>query len=175
VPQRQRARPLPPLRARRPRPVLLTPAPLTPAQLPAAHTGCSRLKQCKCSFGQCSGKSAGTDAKHPWRDGPERGCGFQHVAQHFLPWYFNRQHRCRSECCAVERQHRSNPSASTINEAANQKSSPSTSSVSSDQNATVADQSANGQKLPQTASPLPLLGLLGLGSLATGLISRRKK
>jgi hypothetical protein len=31
------------------------------------------------------------------------------------------------------------------------------------------------QKLPQTASPLPLLGLLGLGSLAAGLISRRRK
>jgi LPXTG-motif cell wall-anchored protein len=30
-------------------------------------------------------------------------------------------------------------------------------------------------KLPQTASPLPLLALLGLGSLAGGLISRRKK
>lgn len=33
----------------------------------------------------------------------------------------------------------------------------------------------SGQRLPQTASPLPLLGLLGLGSLVTGLISRRKK
>jgi hypothetical protein len=32
-----------------------------------------------------------------------------------------------------------------------------------------------GQKLPQTASPLPLLGLLGLGSLAAGLIGRRKQ
>jgi hypothetical protein len=31
-----------------------------------------------------------------------------------------------------------------------------------------------GQKLPQTASPLPLLGLLGLGSLVSGLIARRK-
>lgn len=30
-------------------------------------------------------------------------------------------------------------------------------------------------KLPQTASPLPLLGLLGLGSLVTGIVSRRKK
>ena len=28
--------------------------------------------------------------------------------------------------------------------------------------------------LPQTASPLPLLGLLGMGSLAAGVISRRK-
>jgi hypothetical protein len=30
-------------------------------------------------------------------------------------------------------------------------------------------------KLPQTASPLPLLGLLGLGSLVSGLVARRKK
>jgi LPXTG-motif cell wall-anchored protein len=29
--------------------------------------------------------------------------------------------------------------------------------------------------LPQTASPLPLLGLLGFGSMAAGLISRKKK
>jgi LPXTG-motif cell wall-anchored protein len=29
--------------------------------------------------------------------------------------------------------------------------------------------------LPQTASPLPLLGLLGLGSLGAGFLSRRKK
>jgi LPXTG-motif cell wall-anchored protein len=33
----------------------------------------------------------------------------------------------------------------------------------------------NNGKLPQTASPLPLLGLLGLGSLGLGLFSRRKK
>lgn len=30
-------------------------------------------------------------------------------------------------------------------------------------------------QLPQTASPLPLLGLLGLGSLVAGFVSRRKK
>jgi colicin import membrane protein len=35
-------------------------------------------------------------------------------------------------------------------------------------------QAANN-KLPQTASPLPLLGLLGLGSVVSGLIARRKK
>jgi LPXTG-motif cell wall-anchored protein len=29
--------------------------------------------------------------------------------------------------------------------------------------------------LPQTASPLPLLGLLGFGSLAAGLVTRRRK
>jgi hypothetical protein len=37
------------------------------------------------------------------------------------------------------------------------------------------DQTAGQKKLPQTASPLPLLGLLGLGSLVSGLIARRKK
>jgi hypothetical protein len=42
-----------------------------------------------------------------------------------------------------------------------------------DQNTSATDQNASA-KLPQTASPLPLLGLLGLGSLAAGLISRRK-
>jgi LPXTG-motif cell wall-anchored protein len=36
-----------------------------------------------------------------------------------------------------------------------------------------ADQGAG--QLPQTASPLPLLGLLGLGSLAVGFFARRKK
>jgi LPXTG-motif cell wall-anchored protein len=35
-------------------------------------------------------------------------------------------------------------------------------------------ETAAGQ-LPQTASPLPLLAVLGLGSLAAGLVSRRKK
>jgi LPXTG-motif cell wall-anchored protein len=29
--------------------------------------------------------------------------------------------------------------------------------------------------LPQTASPLPLLGLLGFGSLAAGIVTRRRK
>lgn len=33
---------------------------------------------------------------------------------------------------------------------------------------------AAGQKLPQTASNLPLIGLLGLASLASGLLARRK-
>jgi thiol:disulfide interchange protein len=53
-------------------------------------------------------------------------------------------------------------------------------STSADQNANqgvkhFSDMDQNSQKLPQTASPLPLLGLLGLGSLAGGLIARRKK
>ena len=34
---------------------------------------------------------------------------------------------------------------------------------------------ANGGNLPQTASPLPLLGLLGMGSLAAGVVTRKKK
>jgi LPXTG-motif cell wall-anchored protein len=34
---------------------------------------------------------------------------------------------------------------------------------------------ANAGNLPQTASPLPLLGLLGMGSLAAGVFTRKKK
>jgi LPXTG-motif cell wall-anchored protein len=48
----------------------------------------------------------------------------------------------------------------------------------SDQNAAAGNQTAQNQaagNLPQTASPLPLLGLLGLGSLAAGVVSRRKR
>jgi LPXTG-motif cell wall-anchored protein len=48
----------------------------------------------------------------------------------------------------------------------------STQTAASDQNAA---NSANAGNLPQTASPLPLLGLLGFGSLVTGYLSRRKK
>jgi len=48
------------------------------------------------------------------------------------------------------------------------------SDVASQNQATEGDQSA-GANLPQTASPLPLLGLLGLGSIGAGLLSRRKK
>ena len=73
-----------------------------------------------------------------------------------------------------------NPSSGTSTP--DQNASPSSSSSSSaDQNAAgtsaTSDQNApaNGKKLPQTASPLPLLGLLGVGSLAAGVISRRKK
>ena len=49
--------------------------------------------------------------------------------------------------------------------------------AAADQNGAAADQNgtnSNG-KLPQTASPLPLLGLLGMGSLGIGAISRRKR
>jgi|GraSoiStandDraft_41_1057321.scaffolds.fasta_scaffold121014_3 LPXTG-motif cell wall-anchored protein len=64
---------------------------------------------------------------------------------------------------------------------------PSTSSDQGTQGATTSDQSATGAastgaqdqgakagNLPQTASPLPLLGLLGMGSLAAGVLTRRK-
>ena len=52
--------------------------------------------------------------------------------------------------------------------------------VCSDSNAVVADQKTDVAtetqgELPQTASPLPLLGLLGFGSMAAGLLARRKK
>jgi LPXTG-motif cell wall-anchored protein len=54
-------------------------------------------------------------------------------------------------------------------------------STTTDQNATSGqtnsntNQSNSGQNLPQTASPLPLLGLLGFGSLAAGTFVRRRK
>jgi LPXTG-motif cell wall-anchored protein len=60
----------------------------------------------------------------------------------------------------------------------------STSTTTSDKTKTTSDQdpnnaaagtSANGGKLPQTATPLPLLALLGMGSLTSGLLARRKK
>jgi hypothetical protein len=59
-----------------------------------------------------------------------------------------------------------NPSQSST-QSAGQSSSPTASqSASAGQTST--------PKMPQTASPLPLLGLLGLGSLVSGLIARRK-
>jgi hypothetical protein len=78
----------------------------------------------------------------------------------------------------------SSTSSSDQNSTANQNT-----TTSSDQNANqgvhqYSDMDQNGNnssgnnansKLPQTASPLPLIGLLGMGSLLTGLISRRKK
>jgi LPXTG-motif cell wall-anchored protein len=47
--------------------------------------------------------------------------------------------------------------------------------MSAQQNNATSDQQTAGSNLPQTASPLPLLGLLGLGSFGAGLLSRRKK
>jgi hypothetical protein len=62
------------------------------------------------------------------------------------------------------------PSTATSSTTAADQNTASTPS-STDQNA---DQSAKSGDLPQTASPLPLLGLLGLGSLVTGLVARKK-
>jgi hypothetical protein len=93
-----------------------------------------------------------------------------------------------------------NPSATTSNNdqnagvnqsgaASNQNAGQGT-AASSDQNAAnnsttdqngvrhITDMPQNGQKagnLPQTASPLPLLALLGVGSFGAGLLTRRKK
>ncbi len=59
----------------------------------------------------------------------------------------------------------------------NQATTPSTSSDQG-QAATTPDQNGakakTGKKLPQTASPLPLYGIAGLGLLGAGLIARRK-
>lgn len=73
----------------------------------------------------------------------------------------------------------SNTSATTPS-ASDQATTPST----SDQNGTAASDQNNAAtgtktgkkagKLPQTASPLPLLGLLGLGSLGAGLFRFKK-
>jgi len=35
--------------------------------------------------------------------------------------------------------------------------------------------SSNGQRLPQTATPLPLLAMLGFGAVAAGVLTRRRK
>jgi LPXTG-motif cell wall-anchored protein len=42
-------------------------------------------------------------------------------------------------------------------------------------NTTTHHRGAKSGNLPQTASPLPLLGLLGMGSLAAGVATRKKK
>jgi len=67
---------------------------------------------------------------------------------------------------------------------ASQSASPSTAdqnaNATADQSAAApADQNATSSNakgaLPQTASPLPLLGLLGFGSMLGGLLTRRRK
>jgi cobalamin biosynthesis Mg chelatase CobN len=45
----------------------------------------------------------------------------------------------------------------------------------SNANQSSTNQSNGGSTLPQTASPLPLIGLLGFGGIAAGLVTRRKK
>jgi hypothetical protein len=74
----------------------------------------------------------------------------------------------------------SNPSSGqTTNPSGGQGTTQSTnpSGQSTAPSSSMGDQTTPGQgkKLPQTASPLPLLGFLGLGSLVTGLIARRRK
>jgi len=58
-----------------------------------------------------------------------------------------------------------------------QKATQSSTTTTPDQSAAAApaDQNAGKSQLPQTASPLPLLGLLGIGSLAAGIVSRKRK
>lgn len=79
-----------------------------------------------------------------------------------------------------------NPNGSATTPSTDQNAQPTTPSTSdqsststSDQNATTSttssQSSTNAKKLPQTASPLPLLGLLGLGSLGAGLFRFRKR
>jgi LPXTG-motif cell wall-anchored protein len=72
-----------------------------------------------------------------------------------------------------------NPPASTDQ---NTQATPSTSDQTNANTGNASDQTnaantgaTSGKKLPQTASPLPLLGLLGLGSLASGFAFRKRK
>ena len=58
-----------------------------------------------------------------------------------------------------------NPNANSANNAQ-------TTTTTTTQKHTRANKKGN---LPQTASPLPLLGLLGMGSLAAGVATRKKK
>lgn len=67
---------------------------------------------------------------------------------------------------------------STSDQATTPSTSDQTGTAATDQNnAATTNQTGRkaGKKLPQTASPLPLLGLLGLGSLGTGLFRFRKR
>jgi LPXTG-motif cell wall-anchored protein len=69
----------------------------------------------------------------------------------------------------------SSTSTTTSDQNTSTSANPSTStSTTSDQDATAGNK-ANGGKLPQTATPLPLLALLGMGSLTGGMFARRKK
>ncbi len=91
---------------------------------------------------------------------------------------------------SVAQTDQNNPNSNPGNSPAATQSSPSAQGTTPDQG--TASQSATDQtsttttttrhhkgaksgNLPQTASPLPLLGLLGMGSLAAGVASRKKK
>ena len=52
--------------------------------------------------------------------------------------------------------------------------SPSDQSATSDQTGAASSSTGKKGKLPQTASPLPLLGILGMGSLGAGLVARKR-
>ena len=90
---------------------------------------------------------------------------------------------------SVAQTDQNNPNSNSANSPTATQSTPSAqgNATTPDQGTTMTDQStttttthrhhkgaANGN-LPQTASPLPLLGLLGMGSLAAGIATRKKK
>jgi len=84
----------------------------------------------------------------------------------------NDQNAGVSQSGAASNQNAGQGTAATSNE--------SSATSSTDQNGVrhISDMPQNGQKagnLPQTASPLPLLALLGVGSFGAGLLTRRKK
>jgi LPXTG-motif cell wall-anchored protein len=64
--------------------------------------------------------------------------------------------------------------SSSSDQTAQQNEPSSTAGNEAQSNATSGQENA-GANLPQTASPLPLLGLLGLGSIGAGLLTRKKK
>lgn len=89
---------------------------------------------------------------------------------------------------SVAQTDQNNPSSNPANSPAATQSSPSAQGTTPDQGTAAqgaTDQtstttthhhkSSKSGNLPQTASPLPLLGLLGMGSLSAGVASRKKK
>lgn len=84
----------------------------------------------------------------------------------------------QSSTSATDQNSNSSSTSATAPSSTDQSSTSATSS--SDPNATAGQTATSGRKskngkLPQTASPLPLLGLLGLGSLGAGLFRFRKR
>lgn|SRR5690348_11168727 len=89
---------------------------------------------------------------------------------------------------SVAQTDQNNPNSNPANSPTATQSSPSAqgSATTPDQGTATTDQSttttttrhhrsAKSGNLPQTASPLPLLGLLGMGSLAAGVATRKRK